>query len=125
MVHHCFAFLASTASLIVSSAGAGILSFPWALASTGLPAFVLIGSVVACACAVGMLTLSSRASSSAPCYEAILERSFGPLTARAATLSIVVQQLGSMVGFLVAIADFAQPLGLPPAALLPGLGAAV
>ena len=121
-----FVLLSAASSLTVSCAGAGILSFPWALSSSRLLAFLTIGILVTGVSAVGMLTLASRASlGGARCYDDLIECAFGRRMARAATAAIVLQQLGSMVGFLVAIADFGAPFGLAPAVLLPVVGAAV
>ena len=53
--------LTATASLTLACAGAGILSFPWALSVSRLPAFALVGSLVLGLSAMGMLALSARA----------------------------------------------------------------
>ena len=119
-------FLATTASLILACAGAGIVAFPWALSASGLPAFLLLGALVLCACCLGMHVLSHRTlGSDAWSYESLLLHEFGPRTSRVATLAIVLQQIGSMVGFLVAIADFGAAFGVPSVPLLVGLGALV
>jgi hypothetical protein len=118
----------STASLVVASAGAGILSFPWALSLSRLPAFLAGGSCVICACAVGMVVLSERAleRGDAYCYERIVERAFGARTAQATAVAIILQQIGSMVGFLVAISDFTSAaLSLPAAPVLVALALAL
>lgn len=114
--------LTATASLTLACAGAGILSFPWALSVSRLPAFALTGALVLALSALGMLALSARADGAdAWCYERVMGRAFGPRAEMATTLCIVVQQVGSLVGFLVAIFDFLvalAPKALSPAALL-------
>ena len=119
-------FLATCTSLTLACVGAGVLSFPWALSAAGLPAFLLLGAVVLASCWLGMRVLSiCTLGSDAWCYERVLLHVFGPRTARVATLAIVLQQLGSMVGFLVAVADLGAALGVASVPLLASLGACV
>lgn len=125
MPHSGTDFLTATVSLILGCAGAGILSFPWALAASRLPAFACGTVIVLLACCAGMLVLVEHVFAAVAVdnrnarYELVLLRAFGQRSANAATVAILVQQFGSMVGFLVAIGDFASPFGLPRVVVVP------
>ena len=43
------------------------------------------------------------------CYDSLVKQAFGPRVASLATVAILLNQLGSLVGFLVAIADWGAP----------------
>ena len=116
-------FFAGTSSLVIASAGAGILAFPWALSAARLPSFLGLSALVLISNATGMTILAAHTEDGAWCYELVVERAFGTLASRMVTASIVLLQFGALSGFLVAIADFAAPLGVPPAPLLAGLAA--
>ena len=50
----------ATVSLALACLGAGILSFPRALAASRLPAFLLVGAFVGCGAFVGLAALVRR-----------------------------------------------------------------
>ncbi len=124
MVRHLSSTLTTTCtsslSLVLSCVGAGILSFPWALSASRLPAFILVGVAVICCCFVGLAALARQtllfcaASGSGRddtwCYDALVRQALSSRRAASfATVAVILNQLGSLVGFLVATADFGVP----------------
>lgn len=105
------------ANLIMSCAGAGILSFPFAIAQGG----IVLGALATCL--VGLLNFGTlrlllwqsethhhALLGKRSCYEDVVEICAGPVTARFAALVILFNQFGSAVGYQIVLLDLLCPV---------------
>ena len=117
----------AASTLCVSCLGSGILSFPHALSKSRLPAYLLASAFVLAACTVSLSEIISHAcgavhrdAATSVCYERLVNDAIGRRTALLSAAAVALNQFGTLVGFLVAIADFGEPLlhaalpSLPP-----------
>ena len=110
-----FQLLVASANLFIAAAGAGLLSYPYAVRSQGIALNIILSIAFAAINAYTDLVLAATAFRVrrwlvALTYEEICLRVLGPWGYVGAVTTVIVGCLGVLVGFMVITADLAQPV---------------
>eukprot|EP01116_Phalansterium_solitarium_P020517 TRINITY_DN608_c3_g2_i2.p1 TRINITY_DN608_c3_g2~~TRINITY_DN608_c3_g2_i2.p1 ORF type:complete len:443 (-),score=139.57 TRINITY_DN608_c3_g2_i2:452-1780(-) len=102
-------------NLMMSAVGAGLLSFPYAMASSGLGLTIFWTALFAFFVAFTLnilvrMTQKHRQSLKVVTLEELVHLILGEWGYRATVVAVLGGQMGSLIGYTIIIADFSQPV---------------